>query len=256
MSTSCKTEQELDADSNLYDELVRMEDGKYAGHPNRNRGRTDPRQCKFHGPDTPSDGFYIGPIAVFESSTDGIIEYSARTFDSQLKGDLILSKFATQDSPGKVFRVQLGNGGKSVKSGPDELWDLSGLSIEMSPYGDLLSPRVFGKRIIILKAKRSYGSLVARFIAVAPFRGPRKGGNWVMVTGEDLADGATALFNGIPCTETTEVTKDRRSFMCKVPAVEKQGVTGVSVALRFADRRRDVAGADGGNGIDYVYMRK
>lgn len=250
-STSCDTHSQLYGE-NLADELVRLVEGKYAGHPNRNRGRTDKRQCVFRGPDEESDGFYQGPMATFESSTDGIVEYHARTFDSQLKGELLLTKFATQDSEGKVFRVRLSQDGTNVVSGPDELFSMSGLSVEISPYGDIVSPRVFGKRIVVLSAKRSFNRLVPTFLAVTPFRGPRKGGNWVMVTGEDFTPGAIAVFNGKACMDTQEVSEDGRSFMCQVPPAAS-GVTRVSVALRFDDSRRNIAAKPG---VDYVYMRK
>ena len=175
MSTSCTTEDEL-SDEDLHDKLVRVMKGRYAGHPNRNLGRFDARQCVFKGLTDPSDGFYGAPIATFESSTDGVIEYHARKFDSQMKRDLILSKFATQDSAGKVFRVQLTGDATKVKSA-DEIYKNSGLSVVMSSYGDILMPRVFGKHIIVLRAKRRSCLLVAQFTAVSPFRGPHGRGS-------------------------------------------------------------------------------
>lgn len=247
-STSCNTAEGLTGE-NLSDELMKMVKGKYGGHPNRNRGRFDERQCVFRGPEEKSDDFYEGPIATFESSTDGILEYTANTFEGQMKGNLLCSKFATQDSNGKVFRVVLDDDG-NVASGPDELWPASGLSIEMSPYGHLLMPRIFHDEILLLSPVRRSGSLVPSFIGVLPFRGPRKGGNEVIVTGEDFQDGAVATFGGVPCTNASDVSNNKRSFKCLVPPAS-DGVTSVAVGLKFKDPKFNVAEADG---IDYLYM--
>lgn len=248
-SLSCTTHEKLEG-GNLADELLKVVHGKYAGHPNRNRGRKDPRQCVFRAPDETSDEFYEGPVATFESSTDGIIEYTANTFQGQLKGDLLCSKFTTDESTGKVFRVQLNEDG-NARSSPSELWLSSGLSMTMSPYGDLLMARVFKKEILVLSPVTRPGVL-PEFRAVLPFRGPSAGGNWVMVTGERLGAGATATFDGVGCSATEAVSDDKRSFMCQVPAARKAGAK-VKVGLKFDDSRLDVAPAEG-TFVDYMYM--
>lgn len=249
-STSCSTSQPFVTGENLADEFIMIIEGKYAGHPNRNRGRFDKRECVFRGPEEKSDDFYEGPIATFESSTDGIIEYTANTFGGQMKGDILCSKFETQESDGKVFRIQLNEDGRLL-SGPDEIWPASGLSIEMSPFGHLLMPRIFEGEILVLSPKRRNGSLLPTFIAVLPFRGPLAGGNEVIVTGEDLKDGAVATFGGTACTNATDVSADRRWFKCRVPPGTGNDNRAVSVGLQFDDSKYDVAE---GEGIDYVYM--
>lgn len=248
-STSCSSGEPLSGE-NLADELVMVVEGKYAGHPNRNRGRFDDRECVFRGPEEKSDDYYEGPVATFESSTNGIIEYTANTFGGQMKGDLLCSKFVTQESQGKVFRVQLNQDGR-LSSGPDELWPASGLSIEMSPFGHVLMPRIFHGEILVLSPKRRQGSLIPTFIAVLPFRGPLEGGNEVIVTGEDLKDGAVATFGGTACSNATAVSADKRWFKCRVPPGAALRNRAVAVGIRFDDSKYDVAE---GEGIDYVYM--
>lgn len=246
MSLTCKT-QERQAGKNLADKLGKVIDGKYTGHPNRNRGRKDSRECEFKGSDEPSTSHYLAPIATFESSTDGVIEYTARTFGGQLKGNILCSKYSTQDSPGKVFRVRL-NGNGDLASGPDEMWPASGLSIQMSPWGQILMPRVYKREIMMLTPVGAKASSVT-LIAVMPFRGPASGGNEVIVTGENFTEGAVAVFGGKRCTEATAVSADGSSFKCKVPPGQKG--QRVSVALEFSDSAKNAAA---GEGTDYWYM--
>lgn len=244
-SVTC-TEHEALPSKNLADKLTKVIQGKYGGHPNRNRGREDPRQCTFRELSEPSDSFYQAPIATFESSTDGVIEYTASTFGGQLKGNLLCSKFSTQESAGKLFRVQL-DGSGDLADGPDEFWASSGLSIHMSPWGHILMPRVYKEEIILLTPSYQKGTMPI-LIAVMPFRGSSSGGNTVLVTGENFGSDPVALFDGKECTDVSEVASDGRSFKCKVPAGTPG--TGIGVSLRFGNGE-EVAST---GGVDYRYM--
>lgn len=245
MSTSCTTHELLEGE-NLDDKLGKVLEGKYAGHPNRNRGRKDPQQCRFRYPTEPSEGNYQAPIALFESSTNGVIEYTANTFGGELKGDILCSKYSTQDSAGKVFRVRL-NAQGDLRAGPDELWASSGLSITMSPWGHILMPRVYKAEIMMLTPQYTVG-ILPMFTAVMPFRGPRAGGNVVLVTGENLGSGPTALFGDEECVSVSEIAADGRSFKCEVPA----GRGGVQVSVKLADG----SVVESFGGVDYRYMDK
>lgn len=244
MSTGCGEQKELGG-KNLDDKLGKVIKGKYAGHPNRNRGKKDSRQCTFRGPEEESDDFFQAPIATFESSTDGVMEYTANTFGGQMKGDLLCTKYSTQESPGKVFRVRLDENG-DADGNPDELWPSSGLSVEMSPWGHLLMPRVYKREIMVLTPV-THAAGQPSFTAVMPFRGPLKGGNRVLVTGENLPSGTVASFDGQDCTDVEEV-EDGISFFCTVPP----GSSGndVSVSLILPDGT-----TIGSSGIDYQYMK-
>ncbi|CDF33841.1 unnamed protein product [Chondrus crispus] len=248
MSISC-TDHEPLPQKTYEDRLGKVQEGMYFGHPNRNRGRRDNKECKFRGPSEPSDGFYLAPIATFESSTDGITEYTADFFGGQLKGNLLCSKYSTHDSAGKLFRVQLDSNGEKA-DGPDILIEESGLSVAVSPWGQILMPRVYKEEIMVLQPIQKRGDTPA-LIAVMPFRGPRGGGNEVLVTGVNFGSNPVALFDGKRCTEVTEVdvASDGQSFKCKVPAGEAG--KGVQVSLDFDDKEP----VKSSGGVDYRYMK-
>lgn len=244
-SVSCTEHEDL-PDKSVDDKLCKVLEGKYVGHPNRNRGRKDARQCRYRLLSEPSDSFYQAPVATFESSTDGVVEYTANSFNGQLKGNLFCSKFSTDESPGRLYRVQLNEGG-DLGAGPDEMWPSSGLSIMMSPWGHILMPRIYKNEIIALNPDYSKGT-IPMLMAVMPFRGSVKGGNRVLVTGDNFGPDPVALFDGKECTDVS-VESDGRSFMCTVPAGEPG--KGVAVSLRFGDGQE----VESTGGVDYRYMK-
>ncbi len=113
-STSCTTEDTdpWPALPGGPDELNLIELGDYYGQPNRNRGRSDARQCEYHN-GTEGDGAdWTGPITLLPTSTNGIVEYTANTFAGKLQGDL----FYVGLIDGVLGRVQLSGDGTSVVS--------------------------------------------------------------------------------------------------------------------------------------------
>jgi len=96
------------------DELNLIVEGGYFGQPNRNRGRTDPRQCTYHPAEEPSGGGYTAPIAVLPNSCscDGIAEYTSSAFGGALEGDLLIAGLVTGD----LTRVELTVAGTAVAS--------------------------------------------------------------------------------------------------------------------------------------------
>jgi glucose/arabinose dehydrogenase len=72
------------------DKLNLIIEGSHYGHPNRNRGRADPRQCVFTFASA-SGGGVTAPIATlgYSSSANGLAEYTADAFGGRLRGDLI-----------------------------------------------------------------------------------------------------------------------------------------------------------------------
>ncbi len=93
------------------DELNLIVDGHWYGHPNRNRGREDARQCTYRAPDDAS-GEAAPPIATlgYFTSADGILEYRSDAFGGIMQGDLVYVEWAQ----GRIWRVQLGPEGRSV----------------------------------------------------------------------------------------------------------------------------------------------
>jgi glucose/arabinose dehydrogenase len=90
------------------DELNLVTEGAHYGHPNRNRGRTDPRQCTYSSPDTPAEGV-TAPIATlgYSSSANGMAEYTSNAFRGRLLGDLIYVEWIWS----RVWRVTLDQSG-------------------------------------------------------------------------------------------------------------------------------------------------
>jgi glucose/arabinose dehydrogenase len=99
---------------NQSDELNLIEEGNYYGFPNRNRGRTDPRQCTYHAPSQASTADFTAPIAILPAhcSCDGMAEYTSDAFGGAMQGDLIFAQF--QLFPGGIGRAVLSADGTAV----------------------------------------------------------------------------------------------------------------------------------------------
>jgi hypothetical protein len=212
------------------DSLLNIKENSYYGHPNRNRGRYDERQCSYAaGDEDASDRGATEALHMFGSSTNGMVEYTANTFDFQLRGNLFLSKLAWQ-GPGLLHRVVLSEDGERVDEA-SEVWGDGGLSMVMSPYGDLVMPKVKHSQIFLVRPDyRSRDAVHLR--AVSPHRGPARGGYAVMVTGSGFGAGMSVSFGGRPCDGLSRMASDGSSVWCDVPA-GKVG-TKVSVVVTVA----------------------
>lgn len=116
------------------DELNRIESGNYYGFPNRNRGRSDARQCTYHAPSEGSGADFTAPILTLPAhcSCDGIMEYTSPQFSGALQGDLIIAQFVF----GSLLRVELSGDGQSVTGSSTLRSGLDGpLDVTMGPTG-------------------------------------------------------------------------------------------------------------------------
>lgn len=239
-STSCTS---MGGSVSAQDSLLNIKEGNFYGHPNRNRGRYDERQCRYTAGKGASEGF-TPAMTMFGSSTNGILEYTANTFDFQLRGNLFLSKLSW-NGPGKVHRVILSEDGEGVKQSTEFSGD-GGLSMVMTPYGDLMMPKVKQSKIIVLRAEyKSKDAVHVR--AVMPPRGPAAGGHMVMVTGSGFAKGMGIAFGGKPCTGISRIAGDGSSAWCTVPP----GAVGDRVAVVATVGQHSSAQYEHG---DYEYM--
>jgi glucose/arabinose dehydrogenase len=86
--------------------------GNYYGFPNRNRGRSDVRQCTYHAPEEGNGAGFTAPVFVFPAhcSCDGIAEYKSNAFGGALQGDLVVAQLIL----GNVVRADLSPDGQSV----------------------------------------------------------------------------------------------------------------------------------------------
>ena len=146
-STACDTEDNLGVSFN--DELNRIVQGIYYGHPNRNRGRGDPLECTYLPPQWGSGSGYMAPIAIMQEhcSCDGIDEYTAATFGGAMQGDLLIAQW----SFGKVVRVELSSDGLTVESISTLAMGLSNpLDVTAGPDGTVYVAEISGDSIAYL----------------------------------------------------------------------------------------------------------
>ncbi len=232
MSTSCTTEKEVN-ENGYADQIIRVSKDSYHGHPNRNRGRTDKRQCVFYSAEThPNgvEGVFRKPLALVESSTDGIIEYTANTFDFQLRGDLFASKFAV-GTTGKLFRLKMNaTTGNPEFTKPEEFHQASGLSLTMVPTGGMVMPQIVQGKVLVLEPEESLpkGPYIT---SVFPTRGPLKGGYRVVITGYNFGnvDKLHVLFDGIEAENVKLMSDNGRQISCTIPSGKVAGHITVQV---------------------------
>ena len=143
-STGCAT---TGPDPFAPDELNLIEAGDYYGHPNRNRGRFDARQCVYHS-GTEGDGAdWTGPIELLPTSSNGLAEYTAPTFGGKLAGNLFYVSFIAET----VGRIELSPDGTSVVAHTDIEDGLDApLDIAVGPDGSLYIAEHGGDDVIVL----------------------------------------------------------------------------------------------------------
>lgn len=100
--------------TSVSDELNLIEQGNYYGAPNRNRGRSDPRQCTYRSPQAGNGSDYTAPIAILPShcSCDGMAEYGSDAFGGKLQRGIVIAQFIR----GNVSIAELSADGRTVVS--------------------------------------------------------------------------------------------------------------------------------------------
>lgn len=96
------------------DELNLIREGDYYGHPNRNRGRDDPRQCTYVSSRAISAEAQQ-PIAKLGLGVvpGGLLEFTADSFDGALRGALVYVEWG---DPQRVMLVYLAENGERTSS--------------------------------------------------------------------------------------------------------------------------------------------
>lgn len=195
------------------DKIVRLVEGRFFGHPNRNVER---KECSFIGKsmmnpvgeDPPAN--YEPFLTMIESSIDGLIEYTGNTFQGKLRGDILTSRHKSNG----MYRIGLNGEGTEIASGPTRVEEFnSGLSIVQGLRGEVFMPRLESRDVVVLQPVYDEPEDL-RILAVTPFRGAKGGGNVVMITGHNFVD-PQATFGSTPCTDIADVTKT--SFKCTTP---------------------------------------
>ena len=180
------------------DELNFISEGDFLGHPSIPRGRLDPRQTldnAEYDPDAPSTADYTGPLAEVESSVNGIDEYRARTFNGQLRGQLIAQRFNNE-----VFFFTLDQTGTGLANintfGGGQIGD--GLDILTGPGGVIFGIDRNQDRITIAEPLDNNVSSLAAY-DIFPFRAPAAGGNQFVIGGTNFGNinNTTILIGGV-----------------------------------------------------------
>ncbi len=209
-SVDCKTEA---PDPFEKDELNLLEKGGYYGSANRKRGQTDPRQCKWRSNTSPSDEEYTAPIALLESSTDGIIEFQSDHFFGQLRGNLILGRYK-----GGLYRAELSSDGRSVLRNPSMFNKNGGLTLTQGPDGTLFVVKNDEGKVIYLSPDESVASLGVDVKSVFPRRGPQEGGSLLTIYGDklDALGRPTVTVGGKVCPLSGPVSASK--LTCRLPS--------------------------------------
>jgi glucose/arabinose dehydrogenase/N-acetylneuraminic acid mutarotase len=198
------------------DELLLVETGNYYGSANRSRALFDPRQAVYRDTVVPSlpDVFTQG-LATLTSSTDGILEYTARTFEGQLEGQLIVQKWL-----GPARRLELAPDGRSVISQQTVLPDTGAVDLVQGPGGVLVAIDFSAKEIEILEPVEAPSGDVEA-LDIIPWRAPATGGTPFVIGGRGFGSlGDTAVFVGGQPADVLSVTPTRiRGLLPPQPTV-------------------------------------
>ena len=210
------------------DEINYLVEGHYYGSPNRNRGRYDDRQNVYHLPtDSETFGQYNGsPTATVTSSTDGIDEYRATTFNSEMRGNLL-----AQHWKGQIYRGVLAPDGRSLQS-VSTLAQPLGLDVLAGPGGVIFSTDYTNNKIVLLKPIDSAATGMVAY-DIFPWRARADGSVPFTIGGVgfgSLAD-TTVAIGGLPAT-LTSVSPTRIKGL--IPANSSPSAQLLDVTVRSA----------------------
>ncbi len=198
------------------DELLLVEAGNYYGSPNRSRGQFDARQAIYRDPHQPSlPDVFTQTLTILPSSSDGILEYTARTFGGQLEGQLIVQKWV-----GPAQRVKLSPDGRSVIEQQALLPDSNSLDLVQGPGGALISVNYTGSQLqVLVPVEPASGGV--ELLDMLPWRAPSTGGTPFVLGGRGFGStGDTVVFVGTEQASVLSVTPTRiRGLLPSQPIV-------------------------------------
>jgi glucose/arabinose dehydrogenase len=186
-------------DASGLDSLELVVAGNYYGHPNRNRGRTDPRQCTYHANTEPSTADYTAPIeANLPASSDGLVEYTSGVFGGQMQGDLLYAAWVDSE----LHRVKLSPDGATVVSDTTLATGLTNaLDVTVGSDGTIYVAEYGGNRVTFFQPDETPVSSIG-VTSIFPAGGPTTGGQQVTITGSNFTTtvDTTATIGGAALT--------------------------------------------------------
>ncbi|MEZ6016191.1 MAG: kelch repeat-containing protein [Planctomycetota bacterium] len=224
------TTQGTGPDPDSPDELLLIERGNYYGHPNRSRGLDDPRQAVYYDAYAPSLAHrFTQRIAHVDSSTNGIDEYRATTFGSQLRGQLLVMKHGA----GMRF-FQLTPDGRSVVQplGMPTAPFNGGLDIAVAP-GGAIATTDYWNGAIRMQVPDDVAAVGMTPYDVFPARGVHTGGARFEIGGVGFGNLASTsvTFRGVPAVLTSVTSKRIKGI---IPALPSAAIGFVDVVVNSA----------------------
>ncbi len=186
------------------DELLRVEYGSYFGHPNRNRGRYVIIENVYFDTNAAAVPGFTQHIAKLQSSSDGIVEYTASTFNDQMRGNLLTQKFNATTS-----RVELTPDKKGVSAVSTLPFLSSALGLLTGPGGVVLAIG-YQNNTVLTYLPQDVGAVGLTVYDIFPWRAPAQGGVPFVIGGSgfgSLSDTSVTI-GGLPAT-LTSVTATR-----------------------------------------------
>ena len=185
------------------DEVMLAEYGNYYGHPNRARGFHDPRQDVYRDVVEPSTADFTQRLWPVASSTNGLDEYRAQTFNGQLRGWLIAQKWNDEQ-----FLLELSADHRRVVNEWIMTPKAGGLDVVQGPGGSILAIDYTLDRLQILEPD-DISAVGLTLHDIHPWRAPAGSGTPFLLGGEGFVAGQTQVTIGGQLATLNSVTSRR-----------------------------------------------
>lgn len=204
------------------DKLIRIEQGKFYGHPNIQRGLilNRPYECAWVDPlrgkpprTRSAPRQYMAPMTMIPSAKTGLREYGANLFCGYLRGDLLLS----QNIERGTWRVRLDE--KKVVIGSASFFlPRGGIRFEENVYGDMLFARYLDPSGMFASRPHVRSKNGFFVINALPFRHGRAGGAPLTIGGWGFKSDVRVKIGGTNCPITKSSNTE---LVCIVPPFKR-----------------------------------
>jgi hypothetical protein len=214
---------EMITDQEREDKLVRVQQGKYYGHPNPKRAAylNDPRQCVWRNPTEPTSDVYESPLSMQLSSAAGLIEYTGDYFDKQLRFNLLHVKYKSS-----IRRTVLSPDGLGVNELTQPALELAGgggLDIAQAPNGNLIEIR-YNSGDIFVQRPIEATTTALKVYTVFPSRGGLAGGTLLRLYGANFGTSSSPTVTvGSSNCPIVAVTWTNTYLECTLPGGSNTG---------------------------------